>query len=207
MFHDIRNGKHLTDKAAPQIFAPYWQIPWPWTGLAVRTALDPGMISGSLRSVVTHNLTGYSLTHVRTMQQMVNTQMTGDHFGMVLFGGFAVLALLLSALGIYGVMAFAVAQRSHEIGLRMALGAQQRDVVLLILSDGMKLALAGVGIGLAGVFVLGHLMRSTLYGIQTVDAGSFAAVTLLLVAVAFAASYVPARRSARVDPMVALRQE
>jgi predicted permease len=207
VFHDIHNGQHLGDKAAPQIFASYWQIPWPWTWLAVRTALDPGPISASIRDVVAHTLTGYSFAHVRTMQQVVNTQMTGDRFGMVLFGGFAVLALLLSALGIYGVMAFAVVQRSHEIGLRMALGAQQGDVVRLILADGMKLSLTGVGIGLVGVFALGHLMRTTLYGIKTIDAGSFAAVAIVLLAVAVLASYVPARRSARVDPMIALRQE
>jgi putative ABC transport system permease protein len=207
VFHDIHNGQHLGDKAAPQIFASYWQIPWPWTWLAVRTALDPGPISASIRDVVAHTLTGHSFAHVRTMQQVVNTQMTGDRFGMVLFGGFAVLALLLSALGIYGVMAFAVVQRSHEIGLRMALGAQQGDVVRLILADGMKLSLTGVGIGLVGVFALGHLMRTTLYGIKTIDAGSFAAVAIVLLAVAVLASYVPARRSARVDPMIALRQE
>jgi predicted permease len=207
VFHDIRNGQHLTDKATPQIFAPYWQIPWPWTGLAVRTALDPGLISGSLRSVVAHNLTGYSFTHVRTMQQVVNTQMTGDRFGMVLFGGFAVLALLLSALGIYGVMAFAVVQRGHEIGLRMALGAQQGDVVRLILFDGMRLAMVGVGIGFVGVILLGRLMRSTLYGIHTIDGATFALVALLLLAVAFAAIWLPARRSSRVDPLIALRQE
>jgi putative ABC transport system permease protein len=207
VFHDIHNGQHLGDKAAPQIFASYWQIPWPWTWLAVRTALDPGPISASIRDVVAHTLTGYSFAHVRTMQQVVNTQMTGDRFGMVLFGGFAVLALLLSALGIYGVMAFAVVQRSHEIGLRMALGAQQGDVVRLILADGMKLSLTGVGIGLVGVFALGHLMRTTLYGIKTIDAGSFAAVAIVLLAVAVLASYVPARRSARVDPMIALWQE
>ena len=207
VFHDIHNGQHLGDKAAPQIFAPYWQSPWPWTWLAVRTALDPGPISGSIRDVVAHTLTGYSFAHVRTMQQVVNTQMTGDRFGMVLFGGFAVLALLLSALGIYGVMAFAVVQRSHEIGLRMALGAQQGDVVRLILFDGMRLALTGVGVGLVGVILLGRLMRSTLYGIHTIDGVSFTLVALLLLAVAVVASYVPARRSARVDPMIALRQE
>ena len=207
VFHDIRNGQHLGDKAAPQIFASFWQIPWPWTGLAVRTALDPDPISHSIRDVVAHTLTGYSFGDVRTMQQVVNTQMTGDRFGMVLFGGFAILALLLSALGIYGVMAFAVVQRSHEIGLRMALGAQQRDVVRLILFDGMRLALAGVGIGLVGVILLGRLMRSTLYGIHTIDGASFTLVAFLLLAVAFAASWLPARRSAGVDPMIALRQE
>jgi putative ABC transport system permease protein len=141
------------------------------------------------------------------MQQTVDAQLTGDRFGMVLFGSFAVLALLLAALGIYGVMAFAVAQRSHEIGVRMALGAQQRDVVRLILFEGMRMALVGVGIGLVGVLTVGRLMRGTLYGIETIDGGSFALVALLLLAVAFAASYLPARRSAGVDPMIALRQE
>ena len=126
---------------------------------------------------------------------------------MVLFGGFAALALLLAALGIYGVMAFAVAQRTHEIGLRMALGAQRRDVVLLILRDGLKLALLGLGVGLLGVFALGHFMRATLYGVATIDVGSLIAVAVTLLAVAVLASYVPARRSAKVDPMVALRQE
>jgi putative ABC transport system permease protein len=104
-------------------------------------------------------------------------------------------------------MAFAVAQRTHEMGLRMALGAQRRDVVLLILRDGMKLALIGLGVGLVGVFVLGHFMSSTLYGVATVDTASLIAVAVTLLAVAVLASYLPARRSAKVDPMVALRQD
>ena len=141
------------------------------------------------------------------MQQTMDDQFAGDRFGMVLFGGFASLALLLAALGIYGVMAFAVAQRTHEIGLRMALGAQRRDVVLLILRDGMKLAFLGLGVGLLGAFALGHFMRTTLYGVATVDLASLIAVAAVLVAVAVLASYVPARRSAKVDPMIALRQE
>jgi len=114
------------------------------------------------------------------------------------------MALLLAALGIYGVMAFAVAQRGHEIGLRMALGAQRRDVVLLILQDGMRLVLLGLGFWLAGVLVLGHFMRSTLYGVATIDVASLAAVGAALLAVAVLASYLPARRSAKVDPMIAL---
>ena len=207
VFHSIRNGEHLNDETAPEIFAPLQQIPLPYLELAVRTALDPSLVSQSVRNAVAETMPGYSLTRIQTMQQVVDAQLTGDRFGMVLFGAFAVLALLLAALGIYGVMAFAVAQRRHEIGLRMALGAQRGDVVRMILLDGMRLALAGSGIGLAGVYALGRVMHSTLYGVNSLDIGSFAAVTLALLAVAFLASWLPARRSAKIDPMIALRQE
>ena len=207
VFQSVRNGEHLNDKVAPEMFVPYWQDPWPWSGLAVRTALDPNSISKNVRDVVAQSLPGYSLTEIETMQETIDSQMSGDRFGMVLFGGFATLALLLAALGIYGVMAFAVAQRSHEIGLRMALGAQRRDVILLILRDGLKLALLGLAVGLAGAVTLGHLMRSTLYGVASVDIASLIGVIVMLVAVALLASYLPARRSAKIDPMVALRQE
>jgi len=141
------------------------------------------------------------------MKHRVDDQIMGNRFSMVLFGAFAGLALLLAALGIYGVMAFAVAQRRHEIGLRMALGAQQSQVMQLILTDGMKLALTGIVVGLAGVYGLGRLMRSTLYGIEVVDLRSLAAVSVVLLMAALIASYVPARRSAKIDPMVALRSE
>ena len=126
---------------------------------------------------------------------------------MLLFGGFAGIALLLAALGIYGVMAFAVAQRTQEIGLRMALGAQRHQVVKLMVNGGMKLALIGGAIGLAGVCVLGRLMHSTLYGIKSFDLASFSAVAFALLAVAAIACYVPARRSAKIDPLIALRDE
>jgi putative ABC transport system permease protein len=207
VFHGVRNGEKLNDTTVPQIFVPYWQSPWPYAALAVRTSLDPGLVTKSLRTTVAQALPGYSLTDIETMQHVIDTQLVNDRFGMVLFGGFALLALVLAALGIYGVMAFAVAQRSHEIGLRMALGAQRRDAVLLILRDGMKLALFGVGLGLVGVIGLGYLMRSTLYGVKFIDPASFALVAGALLAVAMIASYVPARRSAKVDPMIALRQE
>ncbi len=207
VFQDIRNGEHLNDKAVPEMVAPFWQVPLPFMGLAVRTSLDPGLISKNIRDAVAQSQPGYSLVNIQTMGETVDTQLRGDRFGMVLFGSFAALALLLAAVGIYGVMAFAVAQRSHEIGLRMALGAQRRDVLFLILRDGMKLALVGLAVGLAGVFALGHFMHSTLYGVATVDVGSLIAVAVTLLVVAMLASYVPARRSAKVDPMVALRQE
>lgn len=207
VYHDIPNGEHLADDAAPQMIAPFWQRPARHASLAVRTTLDPNLVSKDIGEVVKRTLPGYALTEVTTMQQTMDDQFASDRFGIVLFGGFAALALSLAALGIYGVMAFAVAQRTHEIGLRMALGAQRRDVVLLILRDGMKLAIFGLAVGLTGVFALGHFMRSTLYGVATIDVASLMAVAVTLVAVAVLASYLPARRSANVDPMIALRQE
>jgi putative ABC transport system permease protein len=206
VFHTVRNGEHLNDQSTPEIFVPFAQLPLQWMGLAVRTVFDPALISRDLRVTVAQSLPGYSLTGLQTMQETIDSQLTSDRFGMVLFGLFALLALLLAALGIYGVMAFAVAQRRHEIGLRMALGAQRSDVMRLILWDGLRLALTGTGIGMAGVYLLGRLLHSTLYEVNSVDAGSFGVVVLALLGVAVLASYLPARRSAKIDPMIALRQ-
>lgn len=207
VFHDVLNGQHLTDPAQPAIFAPFTQSPFPFTGLAVRTVLDPGSMTGSVRAALATVAPTLKLSNVQTMDEIVNGQLVSDRFGMALFAGFAALALLLAALGIYGVMSFAVAQRTHEIGVRMALGAQRRQVVMMMVRRGMALALAGAVAGLAGVYAIGHFLSSTLYGIHTIDVPSFAAVGAMLVAVALVGSYLPARRSAKVDPMVALRQE
>jgi predicted permease len=207
IFQNIPNGDRLTDKIGPQMILPFWQEPHRHAQLSVRSVVDTSAIADSVSDAVKQSLPGYSMMEVTTMRQTTDDKFAGDRFSMVLFGSFAALALLLAALGIYGVMAFAVSQRTHEMGLRMALGAQRRDVVLLILRDGMKLAFLGLGFGLAGVFALGHLMRSTLYGVATVDVASLAVVGVALLAVAVLASYIPARRSAKVDPMVALRQE
>jgi putative ABC transport system permease protein len=207
VFQNIANGDRLSDKTRPQIIVSFWQDPHRHAQLAVRSVVDTSVIAGSVGDAVKQFLPGYSMMEVTTMQQTMDDQFASDRFGMVLFASFAALALLLAALGIYGVMAFAVAQRTHEIGLRMALGAQRRDVVLLILRDAMKLALWGLGIGFIGVFILGRFMHATLYGVSSIDPGSFAAVAVALLAVAVLASYIPARRSAKVDPMIALRQE
>ncbi len=207
VFHGIRNGEHLNEETTPQIFVPYWQVPIPDMGLAVRSADDPALLTHSIRAAVASTLAGYTLEDIRTMQQSVESELVSDRFGTALFGAFATLALLLAALGIYGVMAFAVAQRTHEIGLRIALGAQRQDIVWLVLTDALKLALAGTGAGSVGVVILGRIMHSTLYGVNTIDSGSFGIVAALLLTVATVASYLPARRSAKVDPIVALRSE
>ena len=170
-------------------------------------AMDPSLVAKNVRATVVTTEPTRLLSHIDTIEHRVDEQLRGDRFGMVLFGGFAALALLLAALGIYGVMAFAVAQRRHEIGLRMALGAQPEQVLQLILTSGMKLALLGIGIGFVGVYALGRLMRSTLYGVQTVDMASFAAVSffLLTAAVVCVLHSRPACVQGRSDGHTAIR--
>jgi putative ABC transport system permease protein len=204
VFHDIHNNDKITGAAQPAMFISLWQVPWPYVALAARTAVEPGAVTSGIRVAVAPD---YALDHVQTLREIVAEQMVSDRFGMVLFAGFAAVALLLAALGIYGVMSFAVAQRTHEIGLRMALGAQKHEVVSLIVRGGIRLALPGMAIGLAGALVLGRLMHSTLYGIGAVDYASTFLVTAALFAVALIACWVPANRCAEVDPMVALRDE
>jgi putative ABC transport system permease protein len=148
-----------------------------------------------------------AIDHVEVMQEVVDGKTTSDRFQMVLLGSFAALALLLAAVGVFGVMAFSVAQRTHEIGIRMALGARRSEVVVLVARGGMRLALIGVVIGLAGAYGLGRLMQTTLYGVGAVDIGSLATVSALLLVVAALACWLPARRSAAIDPMQALRNE
>ncbi len=176
--------------------------------IAVRTlSLDPVLIVAPLQHAVSSAMPGAAIDHVQTMMELLDEQTSPDRFQMILFGAFAAVALLLSAVGIYGVMSFAVAQRTHEIGVRMALGARQNDVIRLIVGSGFRMALAGLGIGLTGALALGRLMRSTLYGVQAVDLFSLATVAVLLLAVALVACWVPARHCAAGDPIVALRDE
>jgi putative ABC transport system permease protein len=147
------------------------------------------------------------LAGVKTIDQIVDESLAIDRFSVVLFSSFGVLGLLLAAVGIYGVMAFGVAQRTQEFGLRMALGAQRSQVIGLVLKEGTILALIGAAVGLGGAYLVGRLMQSTLYGVDAVDVHAFSAVSFLLLAAALLASLFPALRASRVDPMVALRHE
>jgi putative ABC transport system permease protein len=175
--------------------------------MAVRATVDPATLGKSIADVVLSVDPNLPISDVKTMDQIMDESMSGDRFTAFLFGGFAGVALLLAALGIYGVMSFAVAQRTHEIGLRMALGADTHRVLMLILREGMILAGIGLVLGLGGTYLVGRLMHTLFYNVGTVDPAAFSAVAVLLLASALLACYIPAARAAKVDPMNALRQE
>jgi putative ABC transport system permease protein len=144
---------------------------------------------------------------VATGDELVSQTLKGRQFIVLLLGSFALIAMLLAGIGIYGLISFSTSQRTHEIGVRMALGAEARDVLRMILKEGIVLSLLGVGIGLVGAFALSRLLKGMLYEITPTDPLTFAAISLLLVFVAMLASYLPARRATKVDPSVALRYE
>jgi predicted permease len=171
----------------------------------VRTAGAPLQLSAAVRQVMLEIEPHLPLTRLRSMEQILARSMAQERFNMLLVGVFAALGLLLAAIGIYGVMAYAVAQRTPEIGLRMALGAQGRDVLSLVFKHGLALTLAGLGLGLAGAVALTRLMKSYLFGVSATDPVTFASVTFLLIIVALLACFLPARRATKVDPLVALR--
>jgi putative ABC transport system permease protein len=173
----------------------------------VRTSGDPESVTRSLAAAVNSVDPDIPLAGVKTMDQIRDETLSPDRFGMVLYGSFAALALLLACIGIYGVMAFAVAQRTHEFGIRMALGAAGLQILGLVLREGFVLALLGLGLGLGGAYMVGRAMQSTLYGVGALDAWAIGAVAFVLLTSATAACYFPARRASRVAPVVALRDE
>ena len=205
VFHNVAYGDR--PGGFPVIYVPFWQSPWPGAQAAVRTSGDPAAITKSVAAAVHSVDPDLPLADVNTMEKVVDVARSGDRFATVLFGSFAAVALLLAALGIYGVMAFVVEQRTHEIGLRMALGAGRSQVVGLVLREGMMLAAAGLLIGLCGAWLVGRAMQSLLYGIAALDVRAFGAVAVVLMASALAACYLPALRATSVDPIAALRVE
>ena len=206
IYRDVRNGG-VRSEGFPEMNVPFWQSPWPNAAIEVRTAGDPAGMANSIASVIRTLDSNLALDHVRTMDQIVAESLAGDRFATVLFAAFAAVALVLAAVGIYGVMSFAVAQRSHEIGLRIALGASPRHVLRLVVGEGTLLALIGLTLGLGGAYFVGRAMKSVLYEVGAMDPLSVVLVALALLLSALLACYVPARRAMRVDPLVALRQE
>jgi putative ABC transport system permease protein len=178
-----------------------------WMTLVVRTGGEPSSLAAAVRSRIQEADKDQPVYNVATVEQLLTKSIAQPRFSTLLLGVFALLALNLTAIGVYGVVSYTVAQRTREIGLRMALGAQVRDVMRLVMGQGLKLVLLGVAIGLAGAGALSRVMKSLLFGVSATDPAIFAIISVLLTGVALLACYLPARRAARVDPMIALRHE
>jgi predicted permease len=204
--HDMKYAG-LDQEATPEMFVPFAQLPTGWARLAVRTHGDPAQVVSAIRSQLRTLAPDVPLWKVSTMQRMVSDSVAPRRFYMVLLSAFAGMALLLALAGIYGVVSYAVAQRTHEIGVRMALGAGRRQVLALVVAHGLRLALAGVLIGLGGALAATRLLATLLFGVSASDPATFAAVSLALALAALAASYFPARGATKVHLIVALRCE
>lgn len=202
-FHSLR------EPIRPRIFIPIFNPLWdhPTVSFEIRAAGDAESIGKSLRRIVQETNPAFSPIEISTMSGLVDRSLGMDRLITALASCFGGLALLLAAIGLYGVMSYAVARRTNEIGLRMALGAQRRDVLRLVLGHGSALVITGVGIGILGALGLNRFISSMLFGVKPLDPPTFIGVSLILMGVALAASFIPARRAMKVDPIVALRYE
>ena len=207
---DVRQvGADMPVKA--EMYVPYWQASmysfFAPRDLVIRTAVEPASLVAAVRQAIYEVDPFQPLSNIRTLNDVLSRETAQRRLGMILLTGFAALALLLSALGIYGVLSYFVVQHTPEIGVRLALGAQRGDVLRLVIGKGMRLALLGVCLGLAGAFALTRLLQSLLFEVKATDPLTYGLTALLLTLVALAACYIPARRATRVDPLIALRYE
>jgi putative ABC transport system permease protein len=207
----VGNVKHfgLDLPEQPALYSPYTQInSWKrWMTFAVRTQADPAAMTQAVKDQIWKVDAQLPITRAQTMDEVAATSFDARRFNMLLLTLFAGLALVLAAVGVYGVMSYAVTQRTHEIGIRMALGAQVGNVMRLVMKSGLVIAMVGVAIGLGGAFALTRLMRTLLFAVEPTDKATFAGVSICLLLIALAACYLPARRATKVDPLQALRYE
>jgi putative ABC transport system permease protein len=205
VYHDVRQyGLRLQ---RPEIIVPFWQSPWPNATIGARTSGDPALMLNSISAAVHRVDPQIALSNPLTMDDVHDRVLANDRFTVILFGIFAGIALLLAAIGIYGVMSYSVVQRSHEIAVRMALGSSRNRVLQLIMGEGVVLACIGSCLGLVGAYFVGRAMRGILYGVTAIDLSAFLGVAFILLLAAVLASYIPARRAASIEPMDALRAE
>jgi putative ABC transport system permease protein len=207
--YGLRQGVHL-----PQIYEPYQAAHTfqpigapPYVLFVVRAAADPVPVIAAVRQLIRSVDPDVAVSQVSLVESELADSIAGPRFSMTLLTVFAVLALALAAVGVAAVIGYAVTERTHEIGIRMALGARETNVLRLVIAQGMRATIAGLVVGVLGALAATRLLRGMLYGVAPHDALTFAGVAVLLLAVAFVASWVPARRATRVDPIIALRAE
>ncbi len=203
---DVRD-MDLAEQPWPTAYLSILQYPQDSVFLVIHGAENPSIISTALPGVIRSVDKDEPISSISTMGDLVSQSVAAPHFRTLLLGIFAGLAFLLAVVGIYGIISYSVSQRTHEIGVRMALGAERRDVLRLVLGQGMKQTLIGVAAGLLAALGLTRLLASYLYSVRPTDPITFLVVSSVMLAVAFLASYIPARRATKVDPMVALRHE
>jgi putative ABC transport system permease protein len=197
----------LNVAAEPAIYFPQTQFPGRKMSLVVRTTSDALAMAGAIRNEVWAMDNNLPVSNLVSMDQIIAQTVAQPKFSLLLLGIFALLALVLASVGIYGVMAYSVTQRTHEMGLRVALGAQTGNILFMVLGQGLKFTLIGVAIGGAIALMLTRVMKSLLYGVSTTDPITFIAVSCLLIAIAALACYIPARRATKMDPLSALRYQ
>jgi putative ABC transport system permease protein len=190
----------------PEIYLSHLQEPQDVLAVMIRTSSDPLSLAGAARQAIKSLDKDLPVT-ITTMDQIFSNSVAGQRFNTLLLGVFASLALILATVGVFGVINYSVAQRTHELGIRLALGAQRSDVFRLVVGQGLVLALIGVAIGVVGAFAVTRLISGLLYGVSPTDSLTFVLVSVLVTGVAMLASYIPARRATKVDPLVALRYE
>jgi putative ABC transport system permease protein len=199
--------KNLTKSANPEIYLPYQQNSWSWGNFFVRTTLDPASLAPAFRDEIRAVDRTVAVTGIRPLTVAISDTVTQPRFYTFLFSLFGAIGLVLTMTGVYGLVSYTVAQRTQEIGIRMALGATRQTVLRLVVRQGVVLALAGVVIGLAGSYTLSKLIETLLFNVKPTDLATFIGAGLVLLAATFLASYIPARRATKVDPLVALRYE